>query len=203
MLPSIHLQLPGWIAAEIGDPARTYPSLEDRMGLVIRLAQRNIEMGGGPFGAAVFEIETGRLIAPGVNLVVPIKCSLAHAEAIAIAAADQKLQTHDLGGPDLPPLELVTSAQPCIQCYGIFWWSGLQRLVIGATKQDVESITGFAEGPLPEDWAGHLAHRPPLAPVEVIRDVRRDEARAVLQRYHERGGALYNPGTPSRHVVKT
>ena len=59
------------------------------MDLAVRLAARNIEEGGGPFGAAVFEIETGRLVAPGVNQVVPLGSSLAHAEAMAIMIAQQ------------------------------------------------------------------------------------------------------------------
>ena len=137
-------------------------------------------------------------MAAGVNLVLPLHCSLAHAEAVAITAAQQALSTHDLAAPSLPAMELVTSAQPCIQCYGIVWWSGVQRLVIGATKDDVERITGFAEGPLPEDWVGELAHREPLAPVTVVRDVLRADACAVLRRYVEEGGRVYNPGGGQR-----
>ncbi|MGC9348486.1 MAG: nucleoside deaminase [Anaerolineae bacterium] len=194
MHPRLHLQLPDWIAEEIGDPQRPFTTVEDRMALAIRLAARNVELGGGPFGAAVFEIDSGRLVAPGVNLVLPLNSSLAHAEAIAIMAAEQALGTHDLGAEGLPPMELVTSAQPCIQCYGITWWSGVQRLVIGATKEDVETITGFVEGPLPNDWVDQLGHRDPLQPVTVIQDVLGDEARAVLRRYREISGAVYNPG---------
>ena len=93
-------------------------------------------------------------------------------------------------------MELVTSAQPCIQCYGILWWSGLQRLVIGARKEDVEQITGFMEGSLPPDWIQQLAVRPPLPPVTVVRDVLREEARAVLQRYRQMDRPIYHPGSP-------
>ena len=200
MYPAAILQLPGWIEEEIGDPVRRFPTIEERMALVIRLAERNIGAGGGPFGAAVFEIETGKLIAPGVNLVVPLSCSLAHAESMAIVVAQQVCGTHDLGAGYLPVLELVTSAQPCIQCYGNLWWSGLRRLVIGATKEDVESLTGFAEGPLGADWRQRLEDRPPLQPIAVISDVLRDEARRVLQRYRDNGGAIYNPNTEGAHA---
>ncbi len=91
-------------------------------------------------------------------------------------------------------MELVTSSQPCIQCYGNLWWSGLRRLVVGARKEDVETLTGFAEGPLPADWTEQLEHRPPLHPIAVIRDVLREEACAVLRRYRQQGGKVYNPG---------
>ncbi len=193
MYPTVKLELPLWIGQEIGPPDRCFSSLEARMALAIRLAERNIAEGGGPFGAAIFEIETGRLVAPGVNLVVPTRCSLAHAEAMAIMVAQQVCQSHDLGAPTLPAMELVTSAQPCIQCYGNLWWSGLRRVVIGADKDDVEQLTGFEEGPLPTDWAEQLEHRPPLAPIRVITGVLRDEARRVLRRYRETGGPIYNP----------
>jgi tRNA(Arg) A34 adenosine deaminase TadA len=193
LYPTVHLHLPAWISEETGDPDRRFPTLDARMALAVRLAERNIEAGGGPFGAAIFEIESGKLVAPGVNRVMPLACSLAHAEAMAIMVAQQVCASHDLGAQGLPPMELVTSAQPCIQCYGNLWWSGLSRVVIGATKEDVESLTGFVEGPLPRDWADHLAHRPPLPPVTVVRDVLRDEARRVLAQYRAQGGTIYNP----------
>jgi len=194
MYPEVILQLPEWIAGEVVSPERCFPTLEERMALVIRLAERNVrEQTGGPFGAAVFEIETGRLIAPGVNIVVPAHCSLAHAEAVAIMVAQQVCQTFDLSADFLPPLELVTSAQPCIQCYGNVWWSGLRRLVVGATKADVERLTRFREGPVPENWVETLEHRPPLPPIHVIQGVLREEACAVLQAYTASGGLIYNP----------
>ena len=195
MYPGVSLQLPKWIEEEVGDGDRRFPTIDERMALTIRLAERNITEGGGPFGAGIFEIETGRLVAPGVNLVVPLVCSLAHAEAMAIAVAQQVYNSHDLGLSSLPPMELVTSAQPCIQCYGILWWSGLKRVVIGANKDDVERITGFVEGPLPEDWRLRLEDRPPLEPIAVITDVLRANARDVLKRYRDLGGRIYNPSS--------
>jgi hypothetical protein len=71
LYPTITYDLPEWITDEIGDPDRRYPTLETRMDLCIRLSARNIAEGGGPFGAAVFEIGTGRLVAPAVNRVLP------------------------------------------------------------------------------------------------------------------------------------
>jgi tRNA(Arg) A34 adenosine deaminase TadA len=191
--PTAQLSLPDWIPDEVGDPTRAYPSLEDRMDLILRLAIRNIRSGGGPFAAGVFEMETGRLVAPGVNRVVPLACSLAHAEALAVATAQAVHGSHDLGQPGLPPMELVTSAQPCIQCFGILWWSGLRRLVVGATKEDVESLAGFEEGPLPDSWASRLAKRSPLPPITVVRGILRERARGVLAQYREQGGTIYNP----------
>ncbi len=48
-------------------------------------------------------------------------------------------------------------------------------------------LTEFDEGPLPADWIGELNRRG----IEVVRDLCRDEARAVLKRYGEQGGDTY------------
>lgn len=192
MLPTKTLSLPLWVEDAISDQI-VYPALDDRMALAIKLAKTNIQHGGGPFGACVFETESGKLISPGVNLVVQLNCSLAHAESIAIVMAQQIWQTHDLSSPNLPAMELVTSAQPCIQCYGNLWWSGLKRLVIGASKRDVEEITGFQEGPLPHNWIRQLEKRSPLPPIKVVTNVMREQARDVLKHYIQRGGTVYNP----------
>ena len=102
--------------------------------------------------------------------------------------------THDLSAAGIPAMELVCGAQPCCQCYGMVWWSGVRGLVIGARGEDVESIAGFREGPLPPDWAGLLQRRSDLPPVEVERDVLRDEALAPLQGFRDSGRPAYNPG---------
>jgi hypothetical protein len=67
-------------------------------------------------------------------------------------------------------------------------------LVIGARAEDVESITGFHEGPLPPDWADLLRNRAGLPPIEVERDVLREEAAAPLYASRSAGAPLYQPG---------
>ena len=134
------------------------------------------------------------MVALGVNMVEASGCSLFHAEAVAVALAQQVRKTHDLAAPGLPPVELVCSAQPCCQCFGIVWWSGVTGLVIGARAEDVEGIAGFHEGPLPPDWIGLLQYRSGLPPIEVVRDVLRDEATAPLRAYRASGETVYQPG---------
>lgn len=165
-----------------------------RMEFVLQLAAWNVaNKTGGPFAAAVFEWGTGELVSIGVNRVVPAHCSLAHAEAVAIALAQQKLESHDLaaGGGKY---ELFASGQPCVQCFGMTWWSGVTRLVIGARSSDIEELTSFREGPLPNNWQALLADRDPLPPIEVVQDVCRAEAREVLANYTDTGGDDYGPG---------
>ena len=192
--PTLSLGLPAWIE-EIVRPGEVFADREARMRLAIRLVRANVAHDtGGPFGAAVFERLTGRLVSAGVNVVVPSGCSLAHAEAMALALAQRAAGSHDLTAPGLPEMELVTSAQTCCQCFGMVWWSGVRGLIVGARAEDVESIAGFQEGPLVPDWADRLRNCAGLPPVEVECDVLRDEALAPLEAFRDAGKLIYNPG---------
>src|SRR4051812_37048159 len=105
--PTLRLSLPEWVGA-IAHPGDLFPDREGRMRLAIELAVQNLQRRtGGPFGAGVFERDTGRVVALGVNLVEPAACSIAHAEAVAVALAQQVRKTHDLAAPGFPPVELV------------------------------------------------------------------------------------------------
>jgi tRNA(Arg) A34 adenosine deaminase TadA len=185
---SVVLNLPSWVLEETSNSNHIFTTLEEKMKLAIRLSQRNIFEGtGGPFGACVFEIDSGKLVSVGVNIVVPGMCSVAHAEMMAIMMAEQKVRIFDLGAEGLPDMELVTSAQPCIQCFGGLHWSGLRRLVFGATCKDVERLTGFDEGPLPSNWRVKLTEHNP--PIEIIPHILRKSACKVLKAYE---GLIYN-----------
>ncbi len=181
----VHLTLPAWVP-ELIDEGRLYADAASQVGLAIELSRLNIERGtGGPFGACVFT-EEGRLISVGVNRVVPMNCSVAHAEMMAYMSAQQRLQVFRLNAIG-QKITLATSSQPCCQCYGATVWAGIDQLLIGARSEDVETLTGFDEGPLPEDWAGALERRG----ICVERDVEREAARAVLARYRELNGEIY------------
>lgn len=157
------------------------------MGFVVELAATNVEKGtGGPFGAAVFERHTGRLVAIGINLVESTKCSLAHAEMIALANAQQAVSDFNLSSPGLPVHELVTSCEPCAMCYGAIPWSGVRRVLCGARASDAEAI-GFDEGAKPKYWVAELNTRG----ISVVRDLCRTEAVAIIQQYEKTGGAIY------------
>jgi tRNA(Arg) A34 adenosine deaminase TadA len=184
----ITLSLPPWLESAMPPPDTAFPAVEDRMRFVIGLAEQNIAAGtGGPFAAAVFNGETGRLLTAGVNLVISLNSSIAHAEIIAIMLAQQRAGTYDLGGGGMPPLELVTSSEPCAMCLGAIPWSGVRRLICGATGEDVTGI-GFDEGAKPAGWQRELEERG----ITVVQDVCRAEAAAVLRRYAEQGGMIYN-----------
>lgn len=182
--PSLTVSLPDWMS-EVCPAGAAYATVEERMSLVIELARTNVaRQTGGPFGAAVFDVETGELIAPGVNLVVSAHAALAHAEMLAIAMAGQALESFDLG---VRATELVSSTEPCAMCLGAIPWSGVARLICGARDEDARRI-GFDEGDKPADWIGLLGRRG----IEVVQDVFRSEATAVLEGYARAGGTIYN-----------
>lgn len=179
-------ELPEAVVSAV-DLEATYPTPEERMRAAIRLARANIAQGGGPFGAAVFDASTGKLVAPGANRVVPGHASIAHAEMMAIMLGQQALQTHDFS--TVGRYILTTSAEPCCQCFGALPWTGLIGLEYGATREDVENI-GFDEGPKPGDWMEALRRHG----LETRGPLLREEAASVLIEYAASGEPIYNPG---------
>ena len=186
--PKLTLALPEWIESFVTDKEQSYASLQERMQFVIELSRLNVKHEtGGPFGAAIFDCHTNRLVAPGVNVVIPAVCSVAHAEIVAIVIAQQVLGQYELGVKGMPTYELVTSTEPCAMCFGAIPWSGIRRLVCGARRNDAMKI-GFDEGPRPPNWIQELEKRS----ITVVRDVLQQQAASVLLQYHERGGEIYN-----------
>lgn len=190
----LKLILPKWVDGFVEGREASYPDIEDRMRLVINLARKNIEMGtGGPFGAAVFDINTHRLISVGINQVERSNCSVLHAEIIALILAQQRLENYDLGATGMPKCELVSSVEPCAMCFGAIPWAGIKKLVYGASRKDVEAI-GFDEGDKVDDWIGSLNSRG----IEVLREVCRSRANDVLKEYGRMGGKIYNSGAAKK-----
>jgi tRNA(Arg) A34 adenosine deaminase TadA len=186
----VTFELPSWLLRDC-DLSTPRPDDAAKMQLAIELARRNVKHGGGPFGAVVFELETGAIVAPGVNLVVPQSSSLLHAEIVALIFAQARLQTFTLAGAG-SRYELVTSSEPCVQCLGACHWSGLSRLVCGAPVAAAEAA-GFDEGPRAADWKEQLEARG----TPVVSGVLASEASAVLHAYATQGGFRYNARTPA------
>ena len=185
--PSVVLALPEWVPALMAAAPARLTTPEERMGLAISLARESASHGGGPFGAIVVEQGSGLVVAPGVNLVEALSCSLAHAEMVALAIAQQLAGDHDLGAPGRLTLELVTSTEPCAMCLGAVPWSGIRSLVCGSGEDAAERI-GFDEGDKPPRWQEALESRG----ISVLRGIRGEEAEAVLADYARNGGSIYN-----------
>lgn len=182
----LSITLPDWLPGWLQSWPHSIKGETERMAFVVELARRNVdEVSGGPFAAAVFEQESGRLISAAVNRVVPQHASIAHAEMLALSLAQQSLGCHDLGAPGMPAMQLVSSTEPCSMCLGAVPWSGVRSLLCGARDEDAREL-GFDEGDKPSDWPRLLARRG----ISVRRDLLRVEAREVIGRYALKGGNL-------------
>jgi len=184
---NICFEIPDWV----NEYCRSYQASADikqRMAFVITAARKNVEQGtGGPFAAAIFENDSNELVSLGVNLVEAQQSSMLHAEMVAIAVAQARLETYNLGLASPAGYELVTSTEPCTMCLGGVLWSGVNKVAAAARDEDARAI-GFDEGPKPDDWIKSLNERD----IEVLDDVERESARSVLQMYKDSNGHIYN-----------
>jgi tRNA(Arg) A34 adenosine deaminase TadA len=167
----IRITLPAWVDELLARDDR-YTTDEEKVGLAIELARCNVaHRTGGPFGAAVFAIGADRPVGVGVNIVEALHNSVLHAETVAFMHAEATLADHDLSGH-----ELFASVEPCAMCLGATHWSGVERLVFAAVRQDAEAV-GYDEGPVFPESYGYLEARG----LTVVRGLRRDESADVLR----------------------
>ncbi|MFI5279630.1 MAG: nucleoside deaminase [Gemmatimonadales bacterium] len=187
ILPSVRIDLPPWVD-EVVHWDRPFGGDEDRMRLAISLSKQNVVRGtGGPFGAAVFERDTGKLVGVGMNSVVRLNNCALHGEMVAFMIAQQRLGSFTLSAAGMPAHELVTSCEPCAMCLGAILWSGVKRVVCGAHRDDATKLN-FEEGPVFPESYQYLKDRG----IEVVREVCRQEARDVLELYRKNSGKIYN-----------
>jgi tRNA(Arg) A34 adenosine deaminase TadA len=183
----VSVDYPAWVG-EVVDWNRTYASDDERMRLAIAVSHENVERDtGGPFGAAVFERESGRLVAVGMNSVVRLNNCTLHGEMVAFMMAQKRLGSFTLAAPGMPEHELFTSCEPCAMCLGATLWSGVRRVVYGAGREDASRLN-FEEGPVFPASYEYLEDRG----ISIVRNVLRAEAQAVLERYRARSGKIYN-----------
>lgn len=186
-MPSIRISCPQWVD-EVIDWERTYDDDVARMRVALTCARVNVlRATGGPFGAAIFDSTTGRLVAVGVNLVVPSNNSSLHAEIVAFMMAQAVVGTYTLQRSDLPAHELHTSCEPCAMCLGAVLWSGVRRVVWSALREDADRMS-FDEGPVFAASYEYLRARGIAFEGAVLRG----EGQDVLRLYGERGGPIYN-----------
>ena len=180
------ITLPAWVN-NIDTKNYNFSKIEEKMKFVIDISHQNVlNNTGGPFAAAIFNIDNNQLISIGVNLVTSLNCSVLHAEIVAFIMAQTVLNTFDLSTSG--NYELITSSQMCCMCFGASIWAGIKKIVYGALSDDVEKFTGFDEGPKINDWHEQLEKRG----IEVLGGVLRESACKVLQNYKHSNGIIYN-----------
>jgi tRNA(Arg) A34 adenosine deaminase TadA len=84
-----------------------------------------------PFGASIVHTKTGKLLLRALNAVRQEFDPSAHAEVRAIRLAARRLKKISLAG-----YTLYTTCEPCPMCMSAILWSGLDRVVYGATIAD-------------------------------------------------------------------
>jgi tRNA(Arg) A34 adenosine deaminase TadA len=187
---SLTLSFPDWHGSLLKKFSFPLETVESRMRFAIALSRENIvQKTGGPFGAAVFNAHTHELISCGVNRVVPLNCSIAHAEMIALSLAQKKFASFNLKSPGVPEMELVTTTEPCAMCLGAIPWSGIKKIVCGATDADARAV-GFDEGCKPDNWIKVLQN----CGISVLTSICNKEAVEVLREYGMSGEVIYNGG---------
>lgn len=185
--PSVQVEYPAWVDAVV-DWDKHYTSDLERMRLAIDVSRANVDRGdGGPFGAAIFETDSGRLVSVGMNSVVRYNNCTLHGEMVAFMMAQRRVGSFTLSRAGLPVHELHTSCEPCAMCLGATLWSGVKRVVYGAAREDASRLN-FEEGPVFPESYEYLEDRG----ITIVRNVLRDEARAVLDAYRAKSGKIYN-----------
>ena len=196
---SVVITLPEWTTKFYNERKNNiYTDEKEMMRVAMELSKVNIDNEtGGPFGTAIFEYnpntKESKLFSLGVNRVVPLCNSTLHGEMTAIQFGQQRINNFSFAGAGSAAqgnkqYHLYTSAAPCCQCLGGIMWSGVSKLVCGATKDDVESI-GFHEGPVFDPMSYDALED---AGCTVVREVLREECAEVLQ-YYKQHGEIYNP----------
>ena len=91
----------------------------------LQQAEIAFELGEVPVGAVV--VSHNQIIARGHNRTEQLQDVTAHAEIIALTAAEESL-----GNKYLNECTLYVTLEPCIMCAGALAWAQLDRLVYGA-----------------------------------------------------------------------
>ena len=99
----------------------------------IELSIENIHNNGGPFGCVI--VKNNKIISEGVNGVTQNNDPTAHAEIVAIRNACKKLNTFDLSG-----CELYTSCEPCPMCLSAIYWSHIDLVYYGNSRENAAEI---------------------------------------------------------------
>lgn len=131
------------------------------MARAIDLSRRNIDDGGGPFGAVI--VKDGKIVGEGSNRVTATNDPTAHAEIVAIREACRNLKTFDLSG-----CEIYTSCEPCPMCLSAVYWAHISKIYFANTKKDAARIE-FDDDFIYQEIPKPLAQRK-IPMVQLLRD---------------------------------
>ncbi len=151
----------------MSDPIIDLHSDEYFMGEALRQAAKAYAQGEVPVGAVI--VREGRIIARAFNQVETLKDATAHAEMLALTAAENAV-----GDWRLTDCTLYVTKEPCPMCAGAVVHTRLARVVFGAG----DPKGGAAGGALNLLQFPTLNHR-----CEITAGVRLEECRALLKSF--------------------
>lgn len=128
----------------------------------LKEAQKALDISEVPVGAVV--VCKNRVIARAHNQTEKLTDATAHAEMLAITAAE-----NHLGSKYLNECTLYVTLEPCVMCAGALHWVQLEKLVYAAS--DVQRGYSLVGSPL-------------LHPrTEVVKGVKADEAKQLIDEF--------------------
>lgn len=154
------------------------PADEVYMHRAIALATRAVRSGQSPFGAVI--VRGGEVLSAEHNRVIAQSDPSAHAEINALRVACKAQQVIKLEGA-----VLYSSCEPCPMCLSAIYWTGIRRVVYGATIADAREA-GFGEMAIP---AAELARIGQTHIVLVQLDL--PDVRRPFALFKSRGGTTY------------
>jgi tRNA(adenine34) deaminase len=166
------------------DPIIDLQSDHHFMGEALRQAVRAYEAEEVPVGAVV--VREGRIIARGFNQVELLKDATAHAEMLAITAAEEAA-----GDWRLNECTLYVTKEPCPMCAGAIVHVRFGRVVFGTP----DSKAGAAGSALNLLQFPGLNHR-----CEITRGVREDECRQLLLNFFSEQRARNKAGRSTTRI---
>lgn len=113
---------------------------DDYMQMAYAEAQAAYDEDEIPVGAVV--VCDGRVIASAHNQTERLGDTTAHAEMLALTAAED-----ELGSKYLDECTLYVTLEPCIMCAGAIGWAQVRRLVYGADDEK-RGFSRFSPSPL-------------------------------------------------------
>ncbi len=147
---------------------------EEYMNIAIELSEK----GEYPYGAII--VRDGKIIGRSDAEVPIANTAISHAELRAIEDAMGKMGGH-LCAEGGHGATIYSSCEPCAMCMGAILYTGISRLVYGATLEDsAECVNDILVNS--EDVANACRNRT----IEIVPEVLHDEAKQVLNKWKEK-----------------
>ena len=146
--------------------------------MYMRLAIELSEKSQYPYGAVI--VMDGKIIGRSDTKVPIADTAISHAELRAIEDAMEEMGGH-LCAEGGHGATIYSSCEPCAMCMGAILYTGISRLVYGATLEDsAECVNDILASS--EDVANACHNRT----IEIVPEFMRSEAKEVLNKWKEK-----------------